>query len=454
MPDEIRAGLYRDNYVSATSPEVRINNLAGLLGLEGYEDEARDLFFGLDADQQPAMFEGLDDPEQVGQDVLTVVESVYQDPSLENNAEDNGLLRAMADALHQLDGTDVPGAKATAMEIEYWVTGREQANEGDYAAAVDQYTLALGLNNKNTAALFDRGQAYAMLGKYEDALADLQEVHESDPERDDAIRQVIEQDSDFFTYVGLHRQEYQTVAAWFPRLTPTATPTNTPTPTPTATPTRTPTPTPTPMPTNTPTNTPTPVPTSLPGHIPGTGTFVGTLLWNEEPIPSVEIIMRNNAPETTFRTSVVTDEAGQFVIDNIPPGDYNLGPVWNHPIFGGNLYVVLEPGVTIVDTLYVFKEDLRITSPLPGSVTSNRPAVEWEAYPDAVIYRVGYSIGRPCEPQESCTLSWWQAAVSWVSGTSWTVPQVLDQGMYRFFVWAYNAQQHMIAEGNSVVTVP
>jgi hypothetical protein len=250
LTNEVRAELYRDNFLSAASPEVRVNSLAGMFGLRGYEDEARGLFFGLDTDQRLAMFAGLANPQQVGRDVLAVVTGVYQDSRLENNAEDNRLLQGMAGALHQVEG--VSGAEATALEIDYWMTGREQAAEGDYAAAVEQYTLALGLNDGNTSVLLDRGQAYAARGEYEDALDDLLQVLELDSERQEKIQQVIEQDAGLFTYVGQHRQEYQTFAAWFPTLTPTSTPTNTPTNTPTSTPTNTPTPT------STPTNTPTP----------------------------------------------------------------------------------------------------------------------------------------------------------------------------------------------------
>jgi Tol biopolymer transport system component len=213
------------------------------------------LFFSLDTDQRLAMFEELANPQQVGQDALAVVVGVYQDSRLEDNAEDNRLLRAMANALHQVEG--VSGAEATALEIDYWMTGRERSAEGDYAAAVEQYTLALGLNDRNASVLLDRGQAYAGLGKYEDALTDLLKVAELDPERETAVQRAIEQDAGLFTYVGQHRQEYQAIAALFPTLTPTPTPTNIPVNTPTSTNTLTPTLTATPT---SPTSTQTPVP--------------------------------------------------------------------------------------------------------------------------------------------------------------------------------------------------
>jgi serine/threonine protein kinase len=248
-----------------------------------------------------------------------------------------------------------------------------------------------------------------------------------------------------------------------PTATPTSTSTATATPSPTATPTQTATPTatttqtPTTVPANTPTDVPTPTYTPLPGHVSGTGTIVGTLAWNEVPLPNVEVSMRNNAPVTTFSASVETDESGQFIIDNIPPGDYNLGPVWDHPEWSGNLRVTVEPDVTIVDTLYAYKRDLKLISPSGGTVITSMPTVEWEAYPDAVIYRVAVAIETPCEPPETCTFRSWEVAANWVSGTSWTVPQTLDAGNYHFVIWAYNAQQHRIAASDQdwgAFTVP
>ena len=257
LPDEVRADLYMNEFVSATNPEVRLTNLAGLFELRGYEDEARDLFFDLVADQQLVMFEELGNPQQVGRNALVVVEGVYQDQRLGSNAGHTEFLRAMTGVLHQVEGEDVPGARVTAMEIDYWVAGREQMAEGYFTAAVEQYTLAVGLNEASPAVLFDRAMAYVELDNYEAALGDFEILIQLDPERLPKVEETINSDSGLFDYLGTHRDDSPQLAKHFPTLTPTHTPTFTPTHTSTLTPAPTPTAIDTPTATTTPTDTPT-----------------------------------------------------------------------------------------------------------------------------------------------------------------------------------------------------
>lgn len=273
-PDEVKAEEFRTEFRSATSSEVRLINLAGLFKIKGYQNQARDLFFEQNAVQRLAMFVGLSNIPQVGPDILTVVEGIYQDKRLENNPEHNQLLETMAQILQQVGEEGVvSGAQVRAREIEYWMEGRNKEIQGDFSQAVEQYTLALGLNNRNPAVLLDRGVAYATLDDYEHALTDLKGAIKLDQDRKGAVKTIIEADPDLFTYVGLHRLEDEVIAAWFPTLTPTATSTATPTPTPTSTQTPTQTSTNTPKPTTTPTPlTPTATPTSTPTPMPQTPT--------------------------------------------------------------------------------------------------------------------------------------------------------------------------------------
>ncbi|MCP4536641.1 MAG: SH3 domain-containing protein [Chloroflexi bacterium] len=263
LSDELEADLYQNNFLDSITPEARLDNLAGLFKLNGYEDVACDLFFDLNSDQQMTLFEELENPQQVGQDVLIVVKGVYQDYRLEDNVTQDQLLQTMARVLHQVEEKDAPGAQVTAIEIDHWVEGHERADKNDFAGAVEQYTLSLKKNRGNAAVLLDRGQGYIALGEYEAALIDLQNVVELNPAREERVRQIIYQDHGLFTYVGLHRQEYQGFATWFPTLTPTSPPTNIPTPT-----TNRPTPTThTPSPITTPTKTSSPTPTPEPKGI-------------------------------------------------------------------------------------------------------------------------------------------------------------------------------------------
>ncbi|MCB0212267.1 MAG: PD40 domain-containing protein [Anaerolineae bacterium] len=286
-PDNVKAEEFITNFKDATNAKERLENLAGLFRLQGYQDQARELFFELNTLDRLVMFLGLSKPffelntldrlflflrlskpQQVGSDVLTVVEGVYQDRRLENNPEHNQLQETMADVLDQVgkekEAEDTaPGAQVIAREIKFWMTGREKATQGNFEEAVEQYNLASELNNSNLGLLLDRGVAYANLGEHKYALTDIQQVVELDQQQVDKVKATIEANSDLFTYIGQHRRETEAIATWFPTLTPTAIPTATPTSTPTQTPTYTPTNTPTTTPSPTPL-TPTVTPTSTP----------------------------------------------------------------------------------------------------------------------------------------------------------------------------------------------
>jgi len=87
---EIQAQTFAQGFANSNSPEVRLTNLAGLFDLgEPYSGQARDLFFGLSQEEQLTLF-NLQTPENVGKELVTVVEGVYQ--RLENTPQNNELL--------------------------------------------------------------------------------------------------------------------------------------------------------------------------------------------------------------------------------------------------------------------------------------------------------------------------------------------------------------------------
>ena len=259
---EARAQAFIDSFRSTASADVRINSLAGLFDLPGYEEQARQLFYqGLGPEEQLALFD-LTDPQTVGTQLITVVKGLYTDQ--ENDERGNKLLYAMTQPLRKLDD---PMAINLSAEIELWLQGRDYYARGEHEQAITTYSAAISLNDHNPGTYFDRGLTYAALGEYGKALGDLEVVAEQNKKWEEVVRQAINEDPGLFTYLGLHRQEYQVIAAWFPTLTPTVKPTDTSTPTPTSTPTLAPTPKPTPSftprpaPNVTPSRTPTPTPT-------------------------------------------------------------------------------------------------------------------------------------------------------------------------------------------------
>lgn len=277
-PDEVKAEEFITGFKATADAEERLYNLVGLFKLPRYQNQARKLFFEeLKGYGRLNIFQGLSNPQQVGPNILTVVVGTYQDPRLENNSEHNQLLRTMSVILSEV-GDTVPGAQVKAEEIEHWLEGRDHMAQRDFSQAVEDYKGALDLNKTNPSILVDRAQAYAALGEYELAVSDLKSALELDQGQKDKIMITIEANPGLFTYIGLHRDETEPIASWFPTLTPT--PTSTPSPTPTPSPTNTPTtpPSPTPLtPTATPSSTSTPIPqTPTPTPLPPSPTPTDT----------------------------------------------------------------------------------------------------------------------------------------------------------------------------------
>ncbi len=278
---DAQAALYTSGFEENSLSEVRLNNLAGLFRLEGYEDQARDLFFGLSKEEQAALFTGLSDPTSAEADVMTVIQGVYQDQRLdlgELGQETKPPLKAMSDALSVEKEDDNADAYRLDQELGFWVNGRAVAGSDDYPATIEQFDRALSHNPDNPAILYDRGLAHIAGGDLEPAAADFDEVVDLDETRTSLVERAVNDTPDLFTFVGQNRSQYPALATIFPTLTPTPTntPTLTPTPIPTATatlidsPSPTPTSTPSPptptsevalVPSDTPTLTATPSPT-------------------------------------------------------------------------------------------------------------------------------------------------------------------------------------------------
>ncbi len=258
---EARAQAFIDNFRGTTSAEVRITSLAGLFDLPGYEDQADQLFYQeLGPEEQLALFD-LADPQDVGVQLVTVVQGLYTDLELQNDEHGKTLLRAMAQALRKLDD---PMATNLATEIEQWLQGRDYYTQGEYQQAVTAYDVAVSLNDRNPGTHFDRGRAYVGLKNHSVALDDFEVVIQLAPEWQPGVQEIIQGDPQLLGYWGTHPDDYPGLTTFLPTLTPTPTSTNTPTPTSTATPSPTPTPVPTKTPTTTPSPTPSPMRTTTP----------------------------------------------------------------------------------------------------------------------------------------------------------------------------------------------
>ncbi|MFC2055774.1 AAA-like domain-containing protein, partial [Chloroflexota bacterium] len=94
---EVLAQTYTQGFIESGSPEVRITNLAGLFGLGGeYQQQARELFFGQAEEEQMELFQ-LANPQNVGDELVTVVEGLYQNAP--DDQHGNALLEVMGESL-------------------------------------------------------------------------------------------------------------------------------------------------------------------------------------------------------------------------------------------------------------------------------------------------------------------------------------------------------------------
>jgi hypothetical protein len=206
---QIQAQTYTESFLNTQSAAVRITNLAGLFQLGGqFTVGARNLFFDLDPDQQLAMFTNLTAPEQVGEDLQTVIRGIYT--QLENSDRHNALLRAMADDLDKIEAS-LPDSRILNGEVKAWLDGRQQAQAGNNEAAIEAFTRAISYNSQNPAVYLDCAEAYGRLGQYSEALTDLNRVLELDPERQAQITSIIRSDSALRDYLMNHQQVFPTL---------------------------------------------------------------------------------------------------------------------------------------------------------------------------------------------------------------------------------------------------
>ena len=179
---DVQAETFVNGFNTSQSEEVRITSLAGLFELgDEYAVQGKGLFNNLTHEEQLALFD-LVTPENVGNELLVVVENTYQEQR--NTTESNDLLQTMASNLEQTSAT---GATSLVIEINAWLDGRKQADQGQYEAAITFYTNAWEKsqerNKENAGVLFDRGVANAVLDKFELALKDFDETVRIDNER-------------------------------------------------------------------------------------------------------------------------------------------------------------------------------------------------------------------------------------------------------------------------------
>lgn len=249
-PADVLAESYIASFQETENPTLRLSNLANLLALEGYRDEAVQLFDSLPADDQIALMEN-SSPDLLPQ-VRRIVEGIYSGlyaVDLREEQETSRLLRSMASALNQQEDAE---SRTLRDEIRIWLQGRDYALGGDFASSLVAYELVRGMNNDNPSTLFERGLVHSYLGDYEAAFSDFNAVWELGSPWSEAVVAAVNGDN-ALNSVAFDLGESPAFIGLVFTPTPTATSTPTPTSTPTATNTAPPSPTNTSQPTETPT---------------------------------------------------------------------------------------------------------------------------------------------------------------------------------------------------------
>jgi hypothetical protein len=154
-----------------------------------------------------------------------------------------------------------------------------------------------------------------------------------------------------------------------------------------------------------PIGTPQPAPPTPEGPtpLPRTGSAMGRILWNGQPVGDLEVKLCEKVSMvggcSGLEFSARTGEAGDYLIADVPPGEYSLvahalgAERWLYVTTGlgpgARMYTVAADQTLRAGDHHVYMFDLRSTAPGDGSqVDTATPTLAWEAYPGASTYEL------------------------------------------------------------------
>jgi hypothetical protein len=189
----------------------------------------------------------------------------------------------------------------------------------------------------------------------------------------------------------------------------------------------------------------------------GKANVQGKAFYNEKPAAGVEVKLCETFSQygtgcggETFKAK--TDEAGEYLIKDVPPGIYEglTVQVFDTPfyVFATSGYVAaakynLEEGKTyFAPDTHLFKNDLKLASPKAGAkVAAENVEVKWEPYPDAAYYK--YSIHADTASGAVTDLD---NVSKRVDDPSVTLAKPLAPGTYTAKVEAFNANDRKLSQ--------
>lgn len=204
--DADRAYLFDTAFQMASTPEERLDTLAGLFALNGneYSSRARNLFISLPNEQKLELFNPVTS-NSVKRDQLVVALGVYQSFGFTSEVDEQGdeVLTKIRDALS--DDNDSPElGRKLKIEISLWLTGRKFMNTGEYIEAERKFRGATLENPKNPALYYDLARAYMGMENYSLTLEQLEIMLDRDPNRKALARLMIEKNDALNQYWSQH----------------------------------------------------------------------------------------------------------------------------------------------------------------------------------------------------------------------------------------------------------
>ena len=212
--DELLAQTYITNFNAAENPTLRLDNLAQLIALNGYTEEAVALFTALPPDEQAALF--ANPTPDLQPQIESVIEVMYMTQGIERitaESETTPVLEAMLAALQSLERLENP---AILPEIDSWLQGRSAALQDNYEAARLSYSVALSLNEDNPAIRYERALVALALPDNEAALADLTILAEGDAAWQSLVQERLARNPQLHSLITAEDGRFETLAALVP----------------------------------------------------------------------------------------------------------------------------------------------------------------------------------------------------------------------------------------------
>ncbi len=205
-------------------------------------------------------------------------------------------------------------------------------------------------------------------------------------------------------------------------------------------------------PSQTPTFTLTPEPTTtldftIPTPAAKTGTIVGLVLWNKEPVAQAAVKLCEEFDYTGClgkQYSTNSNQHGYYIFQNVKPGSYVIiinvySTSWwiFRTIDGRTPYKdnVKPDQISFVDPREIYKVDLKISQPVSGeTVAEKQPTIKWDEYFGAVYYVLVFE---DYEGKETTRK---------VEENEYTLDEPLTDCSYNLTVTAYNDEDTKISE--------